>query len=85
MNRQVWNYPGSSGKSAVAHDEWLELNNKEHANLPTVRLLEGMCRQGHCVGITERCKRLSMPSTLPAPYPSELSIGVVREQRVGDK
>jgi cupin superfamily acireductone dioxygenase involved in methionine salvage len=57
MNRQVRNYPGSAGKSAVAQDEWLELNNKEHANLPTVRLLEGMCRQGHYVGITQRCKR----------------------------
>jgi hypothetical protein len=57
INRQVRNYPGLSGKSAVAQDEWLELNNKEHANLPSVRSLEGMCRQGHYVGITQRCKR----------------------------
>ena len=57
INRQVRNYPGSSEKSAVAQDEWLELNNKEHANLPSVRSLEGMCRQGHYVGITQRCKR----------------------------
>jgi hypothetical protein len=41
----------------VAQDEWLELNNKEHANLPSVRSLEGMCRQGHYVGMTQRCKR----------------------------
>ena len=38
-------------------DEWLKLNNKDHANLPSVRSLEGMCRQGHYVGITQRCKR----------------------------
>ena len=57
INRQVRNYPGSSEKSAVAQDEWLELNNEEHANLPSVRSLEGMCRQGHYVGITQRCKR----------------------------
>jgi hypothetical protein len=29
MNQQVWTYPGFTGKSALAQDEWLELNNKE--------------------------------------------------------
>lgn len=32
INRQVRTYPGASGKSAVAQDEWLELNNKEFSN-----------------------------------------------------
>ncbi len=29
INRQVCTYPGVTGKSAVAQDEWLELSNKE--------------------------------------------------------
>ena len=34
INRQVRAYPGASGKSAVAQDEWLELNNEEFSTYP---------------------------------------------------
>ena len=40
INHQVRTYPGKSGKSALAQDEWLELNNKEFSNYPTVRTLD---------------------------------------------
>ncbi len=56
MNRQVRTYPGFLGKSALAQDEWLELNNKEFSNMPSVRTLDGMSRQGHYIGMTQRCK-----------------------------
>ena len=39
MNRQVQMYPGSTKKSTLAQDEWLELNNKEFSNFPSVRTL----------------------------------------------
>jgi hypothetical protein len=52
MNQQVRTYPGVSGKSALAQDEWLELNNKEFSNFPTVRTLDGMSRQGNYIGMT---------------------------------
>ena len=45
-NRCVRTYHGSTGKMAVAHDEWLELNSKEFAMYPVVRSLDGMMRQG---------------------------------------
>jgi hypothetical protein len=45
------------GKSAVAQDEWLELNNKKFSNLPSVQTLDGMRRQGNYIGMTQRCKR----------------------------
>ena len=57
INCQVRTYPGGSGKSSLAQDKWLELNNKEFSNYPTVRTLEGMCHQGNFIGITQRCKR----------------------------
>jgi hypothetical protein len=56
MNHQVRTYPGSTGKSALAQDEWLELNNKEFSNLPSVQTLEGMSRQGNYIGMMQRCK-----------------------------
>ena len=84
INRQVRNYPGSSVKSAVAQDEWLELNNKEHANLPSVRSLEGVCvAKATMLALPKGVNVLSMPYTLPAPSPSELCIVVVWEQWVG--
>jgi hypothetical protein len=39
MNRQVRTYPRATGKSAMAQDEWLELNIKEFLNLPSVQTL----------------------------------------------
>ena len=50
-------YHGQTGKMAVAHDEWLELNNKEFAMYPSVRTLDGMMRQGQFIGLTQKAKR----------------------------
>ena len=57
-NRCVRTYHGSTGKMAVAHDEWLELNNKEFAMYPVVRSLDGMMRQGQFIGLTQKAKRV---------------------------
>jgi hypothetical protein len=45
------------GKSALAQDEWVELNNKEFSNMPSVRTLDGISCQGNYIGMTQRCKR----------------------------
>jgi hypothetical protein len=45
------------GKSAVAQDECLELNNKEFSNLPSVQTLDGMSWQDNYIGMTQQCKR----------------------------
>ena len=45
-NRCVRTYHGRTGKMIVAHDEWLELNNKEFAMYPSVSSLDGMMCQG---------------------------------------
>jgi hypothetical protein len=55
-NRCVRTYHGRTGKMAVAHDEWLELNNKEFAMYPSVRTLDGMMRQGQFIGLTQKAK-----------------------------
>ena len=57
INCQLQTYPGSTGKSALAQDEWLELNNKEHSSYPGVQTLDGMCCQGNYIGMTQKCKR----------------------------
>jgi hypothetical protein len=57
-NRCVRTYHGRTNKMALAHDEWLELNNKEFAMYPSVRSLEGMSRQGQFLGLTKKCKRV---------------------------
>ncbi len=56
MNRQVQTYPGFMGKSALAQDEWVELNNKEFSNMPSVRTLDGMSCQGNYICMTQWCK-----------------------------
>ncbi len=56
INCQIRTYPGSTGKSALAQDKWLELNNKEHSSYPNVRTLDGMCRQGNYNGMKQNCK-----------------------------
>ena len=43
---------------SLAHDEWLELNNKEFAMYPSVRTLDGMSRQGQFIGLTQKAKRV---------------------------
>jgi hypothetical protein len=45
-------------KMSLAHDEWLELNNKELAMYPSVRTLDGMSRQGQFIGLTQKAKRV---------------------------
>ena len=56
INCQVRTYPGASGKSALAQDKWLELNNKEFSNYPMIQTLNGMCCQGKLIGVTQRCQ-----------------------------
>jgi len=41
---------------AVAHNEWLELNNKEFAMYQSVRSLDGMMHQGQFIGLTQKAK-----------------------------
>jgi len=55
-NRCVRTYHCQTGKMAVAHDKWLELNNKKFAMYPSVRTLDGMMRQGQFIGITQKAK-----------------------------
>ena len=55
INCQVRTYPDKSGKTALAQNEWLELNNNEFSNNSTVRTLDGMTRQGNYIGMTQRC------------------------------
>jgi hypothetical protein len=73
INRQVRTYPGSMGKSALAQDEWLELYNKQHLNLPSVQTLDGMSQQGNYIRMTQKCKRFG-----EAVY----SAGAISEQTV---
>ncbi len=56
MNQCMQTYHGSSGKSSIAHDEWLELTNKDFAGRPTVCTLEGMMHQGAYLGMIQQCK-----------------------------
>jgi len=42
----------------LAHDEWIELNNKEFALYPSVWTLEGMSRQGQFIGLTQKAKQV---------------------------
>ena len=58
-NRTVRSYHFKTGKSALAHDEWLEVCNRDFSLLPGVRTLLGMCRQGSLIGVAKRCKRAS--------------------------
>ncbi len=51
MNWFVRTYHGSSNKSSIAHNEWLELTNKDFAGMPTVCTLEGMICQGAYLGM----------------------------------
>ena len=46
-----------SGKSALAHDEWLEVANRDLSLMPTMRTLIALIRRGHLVGLAKRCKR----------------------------
>jgi hypothetical protein len=41
----------------LAQDEWLELNNKEFLNCPSILTLDGMSHQGNYVGMTQRCNQ----------------------------
>ena len=58
LNRTVRTYSASTGKSALAHDEFLEICNRDLALFPKVRSLAGRVRQGHLVGLSKRSKRM---------------------------
>ena len=40
----------------MAQNKWLELNNNEMLNYPTVRTLNSMSQQGNYIGMTQGCK-----------------------------
>ena len=73
INHQVQTYPGSTGKSALAQDKWLELNNKKHSSYPCMWTLDGMCHQGNYIGMTQKCKQF-----LECVY----SVGAITKQTV---
>jgi hypothetical protein len=54
----VRTYHGRSRKLSLAHDKWLELNSKEFLLYPSVRILNGMSRQGQFIGLTQKSKRV---------------------------
>jgi len=64
-NRCVRTYHGKTGKMAVAHDEWLEFNNKEFDMYPSVGTLDGMMHQGQFIGPTQKAKRVIVMIYLP--------------------
>ena len=51
-------YHGRTNKLALAHDEWLELTNKDFTMYPSVRTLDETSRQGQFLGLTKKCKRV---------------------------
>ena len=57
-NRCVRTYHGRTGKMALAHAEWFELNYKEFAMYPSMRILDGMSHQGQFIGLTQKAKRV---------------------------
>lgn len=58
MNRTVRTYDASTGKSALAQDEFLEVCNRDLQQMPPVRTLDGRMRQGFIVGPAKRCRRV---------------------------
>ena len=74
-------YHGQTGKMAVAHDEWLELNNKEFAMYPSVGTLDGMMRQGQFIGLTQKAKRVI--ETIYSP--GAISDCIVHRSETGSK
>ncbi len=57
-NKYVRTYRGCTGKLALAHNEWLELNKKEFALYPSVRMLEGMSQQRQFISLTQKAKQV---------------------------
>jgi hypothetical protein len=80
-NRCVRTYHGRTNKLALAHDEWLELTNKEFAMYPSVRTLDGMSRQGQFLGLTKKCKRVI--ETIYSP--GAIIDHIVHRSRTGSK
>ena len=56
-NRFVRTYPGKTGKSAMAMDQYMEIRIRDLSLMASSRTLEGMCHKGSYVGVTVRCKR----------------------------
>jgi hypothetical protein len=52
QNQCVRTYQGRTRKLVLAHDKWLEFNNKEFLLYPLVRTLDRMSRQGQFIGLT---------------------------------
>jgi hypothetical protein len=63
----VRTYHGCTGKLSLAHDEWLELNNKEFTFYPSARTLDGMNRQGQFIGLTQNQKAKCIVETVYSP------------------
>jgi hypothetical protein len=69
----VGRYHGDTGKLALAHDEWLELNNKEFSLYPSVWMFNGMSRQVQFIGLTHKAKHVVETIYSPGSI-SELTI-----------
>ena len=59
LNRFVRTYPWSTGKHTIAHDEYLELQNRLFAMFLKMRSTKGMVNCGNYVGLAQRCKRFA--------------------------
>jgi hypothetical protein len=79
--RFVRTYHGQTGRMSLAHNEWLELNNKEFAMYPSVRTLDGMSRQGQFIGLTQKAKRVV--ETIYSP--GAIAHCIVHRSRTGSK
>ena len=74
-------YHGWAGMLSLAHDEWIELNNKEFALYPLVRTLEGMSRQGQLIGLTQKANRVVKTIYLSL----SITEGVIHRSGTGSK
>jgi len=57
INRTVRPHPRSTGKSCIAHDEFLELGNRLFSMFAKAKSLKGMIRNGAFVGLAQKCKK----------------------------
>ena len=57
INRTVRPHPRSTGKSCIAHDEFVELGNRLFAMFAKTKSLKGMIRNGTYVGLAQRAKK----------------------------
>jgi hypothetical protein len=80
-NRFVRTNHGRTGKMSLAHNEWLELNNKEFVMYPSVRTLDGMSHQRQFIGLTQKAKWV----VEPIYSPGAIAVCIVHRSRTESK